>query len=450
MQMLFQYASSAILGTLGQYIAKAHTNFLSKVDNEATNLLAFYNSSERIRASLIDEARKAEATVTNATHALTKERESVLKLYTQLQTKKQGIVKMGEEERKKKGPSEEKTYYALRQKSSEAFGVYEKQVEDTAELQNKYYNTKLPRIMTELEALEKSRLQMLNDKFMIYNRMLQEHIDEITAIRDSIQLIPQTLDPDKAMVDFVETVTSRLGHATPTLFAYYDVHVTADEVLVEPIDEAAASPSGQNSSAKAGEAMATLSGKYNTLPEKSSSTGSKIFGAGATSRAKRALLSKTFRKEAFEANHEAAKDSFPATPTPPPEAAENSENQLTPGTVVVAQFEYKSAEPEELQFNAGDSITVSQSVGTWWRGKLNGQGPERLFPYNFVAVESNKVSCVAMFDFAPGPELENPEEYLTFKVGDVIEATSSADNWWHGTCHGKQGYFPFAFTQLQT
>jgi len=237
MQMLFQYASSAILGTLGQYISKAHTNFLSKVDNEATNLLAFYNSSERIRASLIEEARKAEATVTTATHSLAKERESVLKLYTQLQTKKQSITKMSEEERKKKGPNEEKSYYGLRQKSSEAFGVYEKQVEDTAELQNKYYNTKLPRIMTELEALEKSRLQMLNDKFMIYNRMLQEHIDEITAIRDSIQLIPPTLDPDKAMVDFVETVTSRLGHATPTLFAYYDVHVTADEVLVEPIDE---------------------------------------------------------------------------------------------------------------------------------------------------------------------------------------------------------------------
>lgn len=190
--------------------------------------------------------------------------------------------------------------------------------------------------------------------------------------------------------------------------------------------------------------MATLNSKYNTLPEKSSST-SKIFG----SRAKRALLSKTFRKEAFDNTQtEAAKDSASAAPTPPPETAEG--NELIPGTVVIAQFDYKSAEPEELQFNAGDSITVSHSVGTWWRGKLNGQGAELLFPFNFVAVESNKVSCVATFDFAPGPELENPEEYLTFKVGDVIEATSSNDNWWHGTCNGKQGYFPFAFTQIQS
>jgi len=59
---------------------------------------------------------------------------------------------------------------------------------------------------------------------------------------------------------------------------------------------------------------------------------------------------------------------------------------------------------------------------------------------------SHKPCCKGLYDFEP----ENPGE-LGFKANDMITLISKIDeNWFEGSLHGKNGYFPCNFVEVVT
>ncbi|PVG03171.1 hypothetical protein CPB86DRAFT_869628 [Serendipita vermifera] len=131
---------------------------------------------------------------------------------------------------------------------------------------------------------------------------------------------------------------------------------------------------------------------------------------------------------------------------------------------VKALYSYSPTNPEELQFNVQDIITVvgpSDDSTHWWYGALDGR--LGLFPLNYVdfipdekkpeaeAEESEVVPVIqqpqvvkALWDFQ-----SNEPTDLAFKKDDVIHLLdiSSHVDWWQGKLNGQIGWFPSVYCE---
>ena len=59
-------------------------------------------------------------------------------------------------------------------------------------------------------------------------------------------------------------------------------------------------------------------------------------------------------------------------------------------SLAIAQFDFESEEPGELQFKEGAVITViNQDESGWWLGEL--KGSRGLFPYNYVEIARHEI-----------------------------------------------------------
>lgn len=51
-------------------------------------------------------------------------------------------------------------------------------------------------------------------------------------------------------------------------------------------------------------------------------------------------------------------------------------------------YNYTSSEPGDLQFNAGEIITVIRKEGEWWKGRIGDR--EGDFPSNYVRLKESQ------------------------------------------------------------
>uniref|UniRef100_A0A8C7WML7 SH3 domain containing 19 n=1 Tax=Oryzias sinensis TaxID=183150 RepID=A0A8C7WML7_9TELE len=111
---------------------------------------------------------------------------------------------------------------------------------------------------------------------------------------------------------------------------------------------------------------------------------------------------------------------------------------------VVALFDFPGQTAEDLSFQKGALIRVTEHVDAeWLRGRLDGR--EGLFPASFAQAQPipDQQSPVgraakALFDFTA-----EREDELTVKVGDVITQVESVDtDWILGLMDGKRGIVP--------
>ncbi|RVE60725.1 hypothetical protein OJAV_G00184100 [Oryzias javanicus] len=114
---------------------------------------------------------------------------------------------------------------------------------------------------------------------------------------------------------------------------------------------------------------------------------------------------------------------------------------------VLAAFDFPGQTPEDLSFQKGALIRVTERVDAeWLRGRLEGR--EGLFPGSFaqpyqaqpIPDQQGPVGRTAkvLFDFTA-----EREDELTLKVGDVITQVESVDtDWILGLAGGKRGIVP--------
>ncbi|XP_067379730.1 SH3 domain-containing protein 19-like isoform X2 [Channa argus] len=134
-----------------------------------------------------------------------------------------------------------------------------------------------------------------------------------------------------------------------------------------------------------------------------------------------------------------------------PKSCENPNSKA--GEWVVALFDFPGQTPEDLSFQKGAMIHVTEHIDAEWRrGRLDGR--EGLYPAAFtqpcqvqpVPGQQPAVKGVAkaLFDFTA----ESQDE-LTLKVGDIISHVESVDEQWMlGVVDGKRGMVPKNYISL--
>ncbi|KAL1023737.1 hypothetical protein UPYG_G00045380 [Umbra pygmaea] len=124
----------------------------------------------------------------------------------------------------------------------------------------------------------------------------------------------------------------------------------------------------------------------------------------------------------------------------------------------VAQYDYEGQSAEDLSFQQGDRILVTQNIDTeWCSGRLNGR--EGFFPRCYVQTSSgrtpvlNKPQAVPNGVGARGKALYNftaeSDEELSMKVGDIVTNLESIDSeWFIGELRGKRALLPKNYVQV--
>ncbi|XP_032394989.1 SH3 domain-containing protein 19 [Etheostoma spectabile] len=118
---------------------------------------------------------------------------------------------------------------------------------------------------------------------------------------------------------------------------------------------------------------------------------------------------------------------------------------------VVAQYDYVGNSDDDLSFQQGDCILISQHMDAEWScGTLNGR--EGMFPRAYVESTKGQLSC----DRLPNPAAPPPargkalfnftsecEEELSLQVGDIVTGLESVDDeWFLGDLRGKRALVP--------
>lgn len=143
-----------------------------------------------------------------------------------------------------------------------------------------------------------------------------------------------------------------------------------------------------------------------------------------------------------------ASNSFvqPVTPTLPPPV------DIQGKVVCRGKFDFKSDDPEDLNFRKGDMMTVlRKDEDDWWYAR-HSDGRTGSIPVPYVEVvedsqgEAQKVQRArAIMD----RQCPYDPSALSFKAGDVIHVTKQNDNGlWEGELSGRTGHFPFTHVEV--
>ncbi|KAM9857010.1 SH3 domain-containing protein 19 [Aulostomus maculatus] len=146
-----------------------------------------------------------------------------------------------------------------------------------------------------------------------------------------------------------------------------------------------------------------------------------------------------------------------APSSPQPEVAEPSQGCGSSVEWVVALYEFHGQSGDELSFQQGDRILITQHLDAEWSsGRLHGK--EGMFPRAFVEStiaarqsldiqESEAVrgaSGRVLYDFA-----SDCDEELSLRVGDIITDMESVDDeWFLGDLRGKRALVPKNYVQI--
>jgi len=136
---------------------------------------------------------------------------------------------------------------------------------------------------------------------------------------------------------------------------------------------------------------------------------------------------------------------------------ESDEEDVQEGVKAVALHTFEATMPQDLGFQQGDTIWVTnQKDPGWWEGTMNGK--TGVFPANYVAIDGVGPAVESVpVDFQVICKLaytaQNATE-LGMVVGDSIQCTakesmvgagdSSGEEWVYGTNSrtGQEGWFP--------
>ncbi|XP_075217000.1 dynamin associated protein 160 isoform X2 [Lycorma delicatula] len=128
---------------------------------------------------------------------------------------------------------------------------------------------------------------------------------------------------------------------------------------------------------------------------------------------------------------------------------------------VVALFNFQSSLPQQLTFNKGDYIQVSENQDSWWYGTLN--DVEGWFPKSYVKLSTEPVTTIQPVTqpVSTGDIPPKEQEYyvalypyqseeagdLCFNQGEVMLVIKKEGDWWTGLIGDRTGIFPSNYVQ---
>ncbi|XP_039670796.1 SH3 domain-containing protein 19 isoform X2 [Perca fluviatilis] len=144
------------------------------------------------------------------------------------------------------------------------------------------------------------------------------------------------------------------------------------------------------------------------------------------------------------------------SPSTHPEVAKPAPVSQSGVEWVVAQYDYAGNSDDDLSFQRGDCILISQHLDAEWScGQLNGR--EGMFPRAFVESTKGQLSCDRLPIRAAAPVrgralynfTSDCEEELSLQVGDIITDLESVDDeWFLGDLRGKRAMVPKNYVKV--
>ncbi|KAK9502285.1 hypothetical protein O3M35_011083 [Rhynocoris fuscipes] len=134
-------------------------------------------------------------------------------------------------------------------------------------------------------------------------------------------------------------------------------------------------------------------------------------------------------------------------PLPPRPTTENKASIAEKEPYCVAEYDYESSHPDDLNFKTGDKIFLLEEINAeWLKGKLlNKQG---IFPKSYVKIVVPLTDPIIMTVIAVYPFTAETWDDLDLKEGDKVNVLSRINkDWLYGECEGKRGQFPECYTQ---
>jgi proto-oncogene C-crk len=146
----------------------------------------------------------------------------------------------------------------------------------------------------------------------------------------------------------------------------------------------------------------------------------------------------------------------PAIPSPGPIQVPSPVVEVTGELVVRGKFDFKSDDPEDLNFKKGDVMKVlRKDEEDWWYAR-HSDGRTGSIPVPYVEIVSSQVS--SQQGSQPNQVLARATmerqcpfdpSALSFRQGEIILVTKRNDNGiWEGEINGRKGHFPFTSVEL--
>ncbi|XP_040891757.1 SH3 domain-containing protein 19 [Toxotes jaculatrix] len=147
-----------------------------------------------------------------------------------------------------------------------------------------------------------------------------------------------------------------------------------------------------------------------------------------------------------------------ASPSANPQVAKPTQASQSKVDWVVALYDYAGKSEDDLSFQQGDRILITQHINDEWScGRLNGR--EGMFPTAFVesTTAGQQSSNVSQQDEAAGGGraralynfTSDCEEELSLQIGDIITNLESIDEeWFLGDLRGKRALVPKNYVQV--
>lgn len=107
-------------------------------------------------------------------------------------------------------------------------------------------------------------------------------------------------------------------------------------------------------------------------------------------------------------------------------------------------FVPQTADPGEMPFEAGDTLTILESEGDWWLAEHNGQTGK--IPPNFVKLLTGFHGlAIALHPYVP----QQPDATLLgFSSGTLLYLLETEGDWWLASYNGKTGRFPKSYVKV--
>eukprot|EP01104_Vermistella_antarctica_P013773 TRINITY_DN4222_c0_g2_i1.p1 TRINITY_DN4222_c0_g2~~TRINITY_DN4222_c0_g2_i1.p1 ORF type:complete len:508 (-),score=126.78 TRINITY_DN4222_c0_g2_i1:184-1707(-) len=324
---------------------------------------------------------------------------------------------------------------------------YTDSVSHLNETQTRFQDTEMPKILDDLEEMERRRINTFKQCFFAISNAHEEMVPVLSNSIANEKKSAEDISDENDLREFVTTTKS--GKSKP------------DKCEYEPYDSAAA---------MCIKAPASSGGGAASTPSASSSSGGRGGGGGA---APPATVVQQVQPPATGGSGGAA--SFP----PPAAAVADASRDAPAGGGGGASgatgrcralYDYDASDPNELSFKTGEIIQIlHRDPSGWWQGNLNGRvgvfpsvdwveeipddapgaAPETAAPPPAAAAppaaatpRGNLGNCSAQYAYAA----EDPGE-INISVGDVLLVDTNEGGWYVGrnATSGEQGRFPSNF-----
>ncbi|KAL6059323.1 E3 ubiquitin-protein ligase sh3rf3 [Balamuthia mandrillaris] len=445
-------------------ISKAHQDLGDRLQTEvADTIKQWITDSEQQRKSLKAQGKKLEGELQRAQVGVEK-----AKLKFEASRKKQDALSA---EAKSDASSKMQKKLTAETKMAEKADIeYKQSVEKLQQLETKFYDTEMPQILRDLEAIEHKRLDVL--KHTLANSVAADSIVHplVKVCCERMESSVQAIDPNADVASFIASHKTNKPKPPRCQYQPYDSALGA----CKPADD-----SGSGGSTSSGPSIISLGASSSSGPKfaggssvafpsassapssGNSSPAASFRGASSTPAPARSQLSSVIASLPPSRPPPSAKPSASAASAP----ATTTNDTDTSGTTVKALYKYVATEETELSFEPGEIIHVTyQDDSGWWEGELNGR--VGVFPSNHVEVvaggsgpvgggqaaaaeetydEGTFDQCRALFAYNAEEEGE-----LTIQPGDIITVEDEDDEgWYYGTNQkGEYGKYPSNYVEI--